>query len=770
MLINIPNNTKQLFESRYNLLFIFFLFLFFSISISFFNSQTTHAAFNAGNIISDAKFTDYNSMNASQIQQFLNSKNSVCLKDTNKKYQSLVDDNGDGVVADSTTEKYGRHAPMTAAQLINAAAKIYKINPQVILVTLQKEQGLITRTDCPAWRYNTALGYGCPDSAPCDNSAFGFTRQIDYGTYHFRGYFNDSLTYVPFSTGNHRIYYNPNQSCGSSIVNIQNRATASLYSYTPYQPNAGALAAGYGEAPCGAYGNRNFYLFFTAWFGSGQISDLVRTTQNATVYLISDNMKYPISSSNMMSALSRFGPVSYVPQSYIDGKTTGVSANRAVKSSSSSTIYFIASNIKLPFSSCSIVEDYDLSCASPMILSTGQIGSFANGPNMTNLYKTTDNEDYYVKDGIRRQVFDQASLQAAGISGTYNRLGFPGVSPLPGGQPIIREGVIAKSSGTGMSYLHTNNEFVFIPNDLTSSKTFTRLSSGKLSGDSLNAKTIDRSFVGFAKNSTNNSYVIDANGKSAVSSPGEWTATYKTLGDNILSQSPNSTQPINSMFIKSNSNASIYRILNKKKHPINSWDDFIKLHADKSTSMSTLSASTVDSINTGAIIVAPGSLIKSSNSAAVYVVNDVFQKSPLTTFNVSNDLGLGPVRSLSPANLNSYTTSSNATTFVRCNSKNYVANRGLLYEVTSQISARYGWDGVQYKAWGSLGCGNLKYSQNSLPNFIKASGSNTIFYVDSGQKKPISSMQKYQELGGNSSNTLITSPYFTGLIATGNTL
>lgn len=209
-------------------------------------------------------------MNATQIQQFLNSKNSVCLKDTNKKYQSLVDDNGDGVVADGGSESYGRHAPMTAAQLINAAAKIYKINPQVILVTLQKEQGLITRTDCPQWRYNTALGYGCPDTAPCDNSAFGFTRQIDYGTYHFRGYFNDSLTYVPFGTGNHRIYYNPNQSCGSSIVNIQNRATASLYSYTPYQPNAAALAAGYGEAPCGAYGNRNFYLFFTSWFGSTQ--------------------------------------------------------------------------------------------------------------------------------------------------------------------------------------------------------------------------------------------------------------------------------------------------------------------------------------------------------------------------------------------------------------------------------------------------------------------------------------------------------------------
>lgn len=232
------------------------------------SSPNTHAAFNAANIIDDGTFTNYNSMSAAQIQTFFNNKNSVCLKDF--RGQSLVDDNGDGVVQDSTTESYGRHGTMSAAEIINAAAKIYRINPQVILVTLQKEQGLITRQDCPQWRYNTALGYGCPDSAPCDNSAFGFTRQIDYGAYHFRGYFNDSLTTVPFGTGPHTIAYNPDPSCGSSVVNIQNRATASLYSYTPYQPNAAALAAGYGEAPCGAYGNRNFYLFFTEWFGSTQ--------------------------------------------------------------------------------------------------------------------------------------------------------------------------------------------------------------------------------------------------------------------------------------------------------------------------------------------------------------------------------------------------------------------------------------------------------------------------------------------------------------------
>ena len=51
------------------------------------------------------------------------------------------------------------------------------------------------------------------------------------------------------------------------MVYVKNLATSALYRYTPYQPNEGALAAGYGTAPCGAYGNRNFYAYFEDWFG-----------------------------------------------------------------------------------------------------------------------------------------------------------------------------------------------------------------------------------------------------------------------------------------------------------------------------------------------------------------------------------------------------------------------------------------------------------------------------------------------------------------------
>jgi hypothetical protein len=195
------------------------------------HATASTALFNPGKIIDDSIFTNNTSMTAAQIQSFLDAKNSTCLK--NFTTLSLTDDNGDGQVNDTGSEPYGLHGNMTAAQVIKAAADIYKINPQVILATLEKEQGLVSRSDCPDWRYNTALGYACPDTAPCNVAAYGFTRQIDYGVFHLRGFFDDSLNFVPYGVGNYTIAYSPDASCGSSVVNIQNRATAALYSYTP---------------------------------------------------------------------------------------------------------------------------------------------------------------------------------------------------------------------------------------------------------------------------------------------------------------------------------------------------------------------------------------------------------------------------------------------------------------------------------------------------------------------------------------------------------
>jgi len=156
---------------------------------------------------------------------------------------------------------------ISAAQIIYNAAHQYNINPQVLLVMLKKESYVWGDTWPLKNEYNTVMGYACPDNAPCDSTYFGFYNQVMKAAWQLNYYKEHiySYGYYPYMTNN--ILYSPNRACGSKAVYLENIATTSLYIYTPYTPNDAALANYPGEAYCGSYGNRNFFMFFSEWFG-----------------------------------------------------------------------------------------------------------------------------------------------------------------------------------------------------------------------------------------------------------------------------------------------------------------------------------------------------------------------------------------------------------------------------------------------------------------------------------------------------------------------
>ena len=277
-------NLKRHIRTRY--IILVFVFVFAGV---FTYLRTKHvtptqaasfAAFDPGNIISDYVMSNYSSMSEAEIQNFLKSKNSCNDTDFSKARTSIRTyhvENGhyvclaDDLFPDSYIDEPLGLQPKptsgeTAAHIIWQAAQDYQINPQVLLVLLQKEQSLITDTWPTATQYRTATGYGCPDTAACDTKYYGFKNQVRNAASLFRTVLNGGWTNYPL--GVNYVRYNPNAACGGSNVNIQNLATSALYRYTPYQPNAAALNAGYGTGDgCSAYGNRNFYGYFVDWFG-----------------------------------------------------------------------------------------------------------------------------------------------------------------------------------------------------------------------------------------------------------------------------------------------------------------------------------------------------------------------------------------------------------------------------------------------------------------------------------------------------------------------
>lgn len=235
------------------------------------------ADFNPSAIISDAQFFDENALTEAQIQAFLQSKigtcsNSNCLNvykmDTFTREATMVN----GVSA--LCSKYVGAAQEPAARIIYKVQKACHISAKVILATLQKEQGLVTSTAPSATKLKIAMGYGCPDTAPCDALYFGFYNQVYGAASQLKRYTDPNSSFwgskkvgTTVNIGYHPKSFDNPPTCGKKAVYIANKATHALYIYTPYVPNASSLANLWSTGDsCSSYGNRNFWRNYNSWF------------------------------------------------------------------------------------------------------------------------------------------------------------------------------------------------------------------------------------------------------------------------------------------------------------------------------------------------------------------------------------------------------------------------------------------------------------------------------------------------------------------------
>ena len=203
------------------------------IGIPYIYAQPAKAfPFNKNLLITDSAFTNYNTMDVNDIQKFLEEHNSIL----------------------STYRQNG----MSASEIIFNAAKKYRINPAVILTTLQKEEGLITEHSYNSYALNYAMGYHRPSS---------FIEQIYGGTKLLRDGYDYLAAKCGWEVGKpHKTEDNPKYI--DNVVTPQNKATASLYLYTPY------IGGYYTEKGTFVGGNYNFVKIFLRWF-SKELSDPV---------------------------------------------------------------------------------------------------------------------------------------------------------------------------------------------------------------------------------------------------------------------------------------------------------------------------------------------------------------------------------------------------------------------------------------------------------------------------------------------------------------
>ncbi len=409
-----------------------FTALFVSIAMSFIfgggqSSALSGSDFNAGNIIDDSVFKNTSSMDASQIQLFLESKVPVC------------DTNGTQIYSGSTTRAQygaanGNPAPYTclkdyqesvdgitnstycngdiaagvksAAQIIYDVSIACNINPQSLIVLIQKEQSLIT-DDWP-WQtqYRIATGYGCPDTAPCDEEFFGFFNQVYQAAQAFNRYAELPQFFNYTVNQNNFIYYHPSLSaCGGSTVFLENQSTTGLYIYTPYQPNQAALDNLYGIGDgCSAYGNRNFWRIFNDWFGSTEETSfqlVISDDGSPTQYVVYNYLKQAIPTSAIKLAwgLDRV-TLKTVSQGYLDTLADGPDLDVLMRVNSGNDVYLLDNGNRYRVTSQNQLDLWNLQNRTISNVTTGL--GFVPNDEGTLVNEVTINESSieYLVDGL----------------------------------------------------------------------------------------------------------------------------------------------------------------------------------------------------------------------------------------------------------------------------------------------------------------------------------------------------------------------------------
>ncbi len=353
-------------------------------------AQTVDPSFNANNLISDAAFSDTQTFGgAAGIQKFLQIKGSV-LANTDPAFLVQLKEPNITMLKQALDDPEPNLPYLrTAAQLIWDASQSTGLNPQVILVTMEKEEGLIDQQFSSPQDEQTAIdhamGFNCGDAVGCWNLFPGFYYQLfgnlDSSGNRYLGAAKSLMKSFSSPGGRGPAYNGTPSQVGQTIildntlggydgisaqqnVTLADNATAALYRYTPHVFN----------------GNYNFWKFFQEWFKYPN-GTLVALAGGADTYVIEDGSKQLVPDFVAQArGLDIASKITISPNEYADYPTGAVYApadNTVIKTPDGQTYVFI--NGVKHLASAFVIGQRGLSVSSALAVNANDAGLFAPG-------------------------------------------------------------------------------------------------------------------------------------------------------------------------------------------------------------------------------------------------------------------------------------------------------------------------------------------------------------------------------------------------------
>lgn len=580
--------------------------------------------FNPGNIISDGVFFNPYTMTEAEIQTFLNVRGGPCAAGSTclKSYVDTMP----AKAADSFCGAYPASGAEPASRIIYRVANACGINPQVLLVMLQKEQGLVTSRSPSATAYRSAMGFGCPDTAACDVSFYGFANQVYNAARQFQVYANSGrFTWVKVGQSN-QIRYHPNAACGTGAVFIANKATAGLYYYTPYQPNQTALNAGYGTGDaCSSYGNRNFYQYFTDWFGGTQSSaSLVQVPGRPEVWLTVGSAKHHVPDGTELNVFaSRLGWVRPAAASYVDSLVTAAPARRYVHDPRTGTLYLLQPDgTKHRFPDAATISAYGYDFGSYVNISANQADAFPTGPDVGTFFRVEDApEVYLLADGRKRYVTSPAAYldASAGKNSYVASMSAAGAAKVPVGPALLpRHSLVRETSGGSVYLTLADGGLLHIPSFGLAAdagrRDYVVVPDGTLASSPVREGTLSP----FLRCGTT-VYLVAGGTLRPVTGTGTGGLTPLQLPEAACADMPRSSSTVAAPFlVQVPGRGEVYVLEAQQLHHVRSYDRLLQLSGGAAPRFVSWSSETANGVGVGAPELAAGSYVQFSGEAEVY--------------------------------------------------------------------------------------------------------------------------------------------------------
>ncbi len=749
-------------------------------------SAADASRFDPGLIISDSVFFDFGTMTVAEIQRFLESKVPVCADDDGgpKCLRNYLSDTVDKAGEDGRCQPVTGKTSQTAAQIIYEVAHACGINPRVLLVKLQKEQGLIQAKNPTTYMYKAAMGYGCPDSDPgiCGKVYVGLFNQLYHAAGQLNWYDDPRSSFVlnkklPLGKVS-KVLLNPSSSCGTKEVLIKSNATRALYFYTPYTPNAAALKNLYSSGDsCSAYGNRNFWRFFTDWFGDPVAGGFLLKSASSGTYLIVDNNKYLVSDADTIKAYAPLGPVGTISKEYLATFTDGGAIGRVFKSTTGQ-LYYADSGKKFTFSSCDQVTQFGLDCTTAVTLSASQISAMAVGGPMTQYVGGDGSDTYFIQGGQKRQILDRESVAAAGITlPALSNLKVSALKNLPWGKPLIRNGAIFTNSTTGNRAVYLNDNYAEIAPATASEIDFGKWfspSTGTVTTDGVSTVASISFIKTIVSDANGTHYLLTTDGRRLIENGTDLVKDAPIVPEPLLLTIAASTAtPIATpFFAKSTVAAPVYLVRKAQKRLVITTADRAKFApAMNDATVQALTPSAMAQIEAGQPAFAPGTYLKSSDSNTAYLIDGYDRALVIPSVEKAAQLGLtAKIRTVKASDFKGYNKKAKFESLkVACQDLLFLTLGSKLINISAEDAVHYPGAIISLDA---LTCATLKKSQaaddrlNQIGRFIRTPDK-AIWLLQKGKKLSIASAAAYATLRGERLPLVLVDAYFASLIPTG---